>query len=181
MARAPGRLIAVAVAGAVALAGVAAGAGAVAAYDPVRALAGRYSHGFENGLIGGTRYRSEDIAEIVAVDSTHAYVRFELAFYNGHSCSLAGIAERQGDALVYRGPPDDAYVHGQPCTLTIRRRGAALVWDDADGTCRASCGARGSFINGDLPWASKRPIRYLPMLRRSVEYRDALAEWRGAR
>lgn len=164
-----------------ALAGVAAGAGAAAVYDPVRALAGRYRHSFENGLIGGVRYRSVDVAEIVPVVSSHAFVHFELAFYNGHSCSLAGIAAREGDALVYRGTPDDAYVHGQPCTLTVRRRGAALVWDDAEGSCKANCGARGSFIRGDLPWANRRSIRDLPRLRRSVEYREALAEWRTSR
>lgn len=175
MAGAAGRLVALA------LAATAIGAGAVAAYDPVRALAGRYSRGFDNGTVDGSRYRSEDVVEIVPVDRTHAYVRLELAFFNGHSCGEAVIAQRLGDALVYTGPRDDAYVHGRPCRLTIRRSGRSLIWDDAGGTCKASCGARGSFSNGRLPWASKRPIRYMARLKGSREYREALAAWRDRR
>jgi hypothetical protein len=159
----------------VALSGVAAGA----ATDPVTTLAGRYSRGFDNAMVSGERYRSEDIVEIVPVDRRHAYLRMELQFFNGHSCSLVGIAQRQGDALVYAGPPDDAFVHGKPCRLTVRRTGKALTWDDAGGTCRAHCGARGSLGDGDLPWASKRPIRYLARLKGSREYREAVAAWRA--
>lgn len=175
MAGSAGRLIVAA------LVAAASGAGAVIAGDPVQALAGRYSHGFANGLVDGSRYHSEDIAEIVPVDRTHAYVRFELQFFNGHRCSLAGIAARRGDTLVYNGSPENAFVHGRPCTLTIRRRGTVLAWADAGGTCKAQCGARGSFSNGDLPWSSKRPIRYLARLRGSTEYREALSEWRSDR
>lgn len=163
--------------GLIALAGVAAGAGA-AAVDPVRALAGRYSWHFENGDVTGATYGSDNVAEIVPVDPTHAYVRFELAFFNGHSCSLAGIAARQGDALVYRGLPDDTFGdEKRPCRLTIRRVGAKLTWDDG-GTCKGHCGERGSFSKGDMAWSSKRPIRYMARLKGSEEYRDALIEWR---
>ncbi|WP_419808816.1 hypothetical protein [Sphingomonas sp.] len=175
MAGATGRLIVIALACAVA------GAGAVAAYDPVQALAGRYGRGFANGMVDGSHYRSENIAEIVPVDAAHAYLRFDLQFYNGHSCGLAGIATRRGDALVYTGRPEDGWIDGRPCTLTVRRQGTTLVWDDANGTCKAECGARGSFSNGALPWSSKRPIRYLARLKRSVEYREAIAEWREQR
>ena len=167
--------------GLIALAGVAAGAGAATAVDPVRALAGRYSWHFQNGDVTGATYGSDDVAEIVPVDATHAYVRFALNFYNGHSCSLAGIAARQGDALVYRGLPDDIFGdNAQPCRLTIRRVGAKLTWDDG-GTCKGHCGARGSFLNGNMAWSSKRPIRYMARLKGSEEYRNALVEWRTGR
>lgn len=163
---------------ALALAGTATGAGVAAALDPITALAGRYGAHFQNGDISGATYGSDDVAEIVPVDPAHAYVRFELAFFNGHTCNLAGVAERQGDALVYRGLPDDTFGDdGRPCRLTIRHQGAKLTWTD-NGTCKGHCGARGSFLNGDLPWASKRPIRYLARLRGSEEYRNALTEWR---
>lgn len=160
-----------------ALVGVAAGAGTATAVDPVQVLAGRYSWHFQNGDISGATYASDDVAEVVPVDATHAYVRFDLAFFNGHSCTLAGIAARQGDALVYRGLPDDSFGNGRPCRLTIRRVGAKLTWDDA-GTCKGHCGERGSFSHGDMAWSSKRPIRYLAKLKGSKEYRDALIEWR---
>ena len=75
--------------------------------SPVTAFAGRYSHHFENGLIGGSTYGSDHVVEIVPVDRRHAYVRAELQFYNGHSCSLAGVAASHGATLVYRGLAND--------------------------------------------------------------------------
>lgn len=164
----------------IAIAGFAVGAGA-AAGDPVRALAGRYGWHFRNGDIFGGTYDSEDVVEIVPVDATHAYVRFDLAFFNGHSCWLAGIATRRGDALVYQGLPDDTFGNEtRPCRLAIRRIGAKLTWDDG-GTCQGHCGARGSFSHGDVAWSSKRPIRYMARLKGSEEYRDALIEWRAGK
>ena len=141
------------------------------------ALAGRYSHHFLNGAVDGSSYFSDDVAEIVPVDASHAYVRFALNFYNGHECALAGVAAAQGDRLVYTAPADTSYPGAPRCTLTIRHAGGKLAWDDG-GSCKSYCGARGSFGDGDLPWASRRPITYLPRLRASREYRDALTEWR---
>jgi hypothetical protein len=152
-----------------------------AAPSPVTALAGRYSHHFRNGLVDGTVYFSDDVVEIVPVDASHAYVRAELQFYNGHMCSLAGVAAADGDALVYRAPVDEVSSgNAGPCTLTLRRTGARLGWDDG-GSCSGYCGARGSFHGGSLPWSSKRPISYLRRLRASSEYRDALSEWRSGK
>lgn len=156
---------------ALAVAGIAA-----APSSPVTALAGRYSAHFKNGLISGERYFSDDVAEIVPVDASHAYVRFALQFANGHSCSLAGVAKAKGDSLVYVEPAGKMYGDVR-CTLTIARHGAKLAWDDNEGSCRTYCGARGSFIHDDLPWSSKRAITYLPRLKASRQYRDALTEW----
>lgn len=157
------------------LAGAAIGAAAV---GPVQALAGRYSSHDPNGDVSGAKYYTDDVAEIVPVDATHAYVRFELNFFNGHSCSLAGVAEQRGDTLVYQGLPDDTFGDDKrPCRLTIRHTGGKLGWDD-DGTCKGHCGARGSFYRGELAWRSRRPITYLSRLKGSTEYRDALVEWR---
>jgi len=171
MARKAGRLIA--------LAAVAAGSAAAGADTPVSALAGRYSQGFANGMVDGTKYRSENIVEVVAVDASHAYVRLDLEFYNGHSCHVAGIAQATGAALTYV-EPVDARSDDSRCRLTMRRSGAKLTWDDA-GTCKDYCGARGSYTKGELPWASKRPIRYLARLKGSTEYRKAMTEWRTGR
>ncbi|MGI4733354.1 MAG: hypothetical protein ACRYFW_16660 [Janthinobacterium lividum] len=164
------------------LAGLIVGAGAAALAapapsTPVAALAGRYSHHFTDRLVDGTAYPADDVAEIVPINATHAYVRFALDFANGHSCSLAGIAAASGDALVYVEPADKAVEGVGRCTLAIRRDGDRLAWTDG-GSCAAYCGARGTFRTGDLPWASHRPISYLARLRTSREYRDALTEWR---
>lgn len=149
---------------------------AAAADAPVQALAVRYSSHFRNGLVDGSGYWSDNVVEVVPVDATHAYVRFDLQFYNGHSCTLAGVAEAKGSTLVYVEPADKVLTDSR-CTLTIQRQGAKLHWND-EGSCKAYCGARGSFLNDDLPWASKRPISYLPRLKGSSEYRTALTEWR---
>ena len=147
-----------------------------AAPSPVTELAGRYSSHFKNGFVTGEKYESDDILEIVPVDATHAYFRFDLQFYNGHSCSLQGIAHAVGNTLAYREAPTG--VDEKRCTLTIARKGAKLGWDDGDDTCRAYCGARGSFSEGSLPWSSKRPITYMARLKGSSEYKSALAEWK---
>lgn len=145
--------------------------------DPVDALAGRYSSHFRNGLVDGTSYWSDDILEIVPVDAAHAYVRVETNFFNGHMCSLNGVAAAEGNTLVYRDPaPADAY--SPKCVLTVRRAGAMLSFDDGDGGCKRYCGARGGFGDMHLPWASRRPITYLGRLKASSQYRDALSRWR---
>jgi len=149
---------------------------ATGASSPVTTLAGRYSSHFQNGLVDGSTYWSDDVVEIVPVSADAAYVRAELQFYNGHSCSIAGVAKAQGDALVYRAPvtpdPDDH------CVLTVRRKGTSLLIDDGDNSCKSYCGARGSLGDQTLPWRSKRPITYMARLKTSSTYRDALTEWR---
>lgn len=147
--------------------------------SPVSQLAGRYSHRFANGLVTGERYTSEDVVEIVPVDANHAYVRMELQFFNGHSCSLAGITRAEGKALVYHEPASASPIQDAQCVLTLKRDGAKLRWSDGEGSCRSHCGARGGMSDGDLPWTSRRPITYLKRLRGSTEYRDAIDAWHG--
>ena len=151
---------------------------ATAASSPVAALAGRYSRHFENAFVSGETYASDDVVEIVPIDAAHAYVRFALNFANGHTCRLAGVAATEGRQLVYRELADRADRAGRDrCALTVRRDGSHLRWDDG-GSCEAYCGARGRFLDGDLAWSSRRAIRYLPRLKASSAYRNALTEWR---
>lgn len=145
------------------------------ATDPVQTLAGRYYRQFPNSTVQGESYTGEDIVEIVPVTPRAAYVRLSLDFFNGHICGIYGVATVEGDALVYHDPRDPEQA-GPPCTLTLRRTGDKIAWNDA-GSCRSYCGARGS-LNGDLPFARKRPIRYLPRLKASRQYREAIEEWR---
>ena len=145
--------------------------------DPSEALAGRYYRQFPNGNVDGDKYTGEDIVEIVPVASGAAYVRIQLDFFNGHQCNIYGIARSENDALVYR-DPSPTY-DGRPCALTVKRAGRSLSIDDEEGTCHYShCGARGSFSGVELPYSSKRPIRYMPRLKASDQYRLALDEWR---
>jgi len=134
-------------------AGTAAGAGAgVTAFD----FAGRYTHTFRNGVVSGERYLTTNELMIVATGRNRAYFNFDLSFFNGHVCSLSGIARLEGQALVYREVarlPEDP-----PCVLRIWRRGARLRWNADNNSCRTYCGARGSFTDGGMRWSSRRPI-----------------------
>ena len=155
-------------------------AAAPVVYNPVAAMAGRYSQHFRNGTVEGERYWSDDVVEIVPVDTRHAYVRVVTNFFNGHVCSLSGIAQAEGEALVYRDlAPADSI--GRRCVLTFRHAGRNLGFDDGDGGCKAYCGLRGGFNQSTLPWASKRPITYMARLKSSKVYRDALTEWKTGR
>ncbi|MFL5034807.1 MAG: hypothetical protein ACJ8EC_07280, partial [Microvirga sp.] len=68
---------------------------ALAAEAPVDIgkLEGVYRRSFRNGDISGAKFTSTDVLEILAVEKGRAYFRTELNFFNGHLCSLAGIAE----------------------------------------------------------------------------------------
>jgi hypothetical protein len=143
--------------------------------DPTEQFAGRYYEQFPEGTIDGDKYTGENIVEIVPVAPRAAYIRVHLDFYNGHACSIYGVAQARGTELLY----DDKGAFGDHCVLTVRRSGSSLSLDDHGGTCKAYCGARGSLSNVQLPYASKRPIGYLDRLKRSSEYQHAIATWRA--
>ena len=112
-------------------------------------------------MVDGSKFWSDDVVEIVPVDAAHAYFRAELAFYNGHSCSIAGVAKAVGNKLVYR-EKQASYDGGPTCRLTITTKGKSLLLDDGDGSCQSYCGARGSLSGFDfIPLSSKRPIGYM--------------------
>ncbi|HEY1606469.1 MAG TPA: hypothetical protein VGF77_12825 [Allosphingosinicella sp.] len=155
-------------------AGLAAAATGPAAFDPGR-IAGRYGHHFRNGLVDGSHYWSDDVLEIVRLDPRRAYVRAELQYYNGHQCSISGIAHAEGGGLVYREREPNADGH---CVLRIGETKAGVRLVD-DHSCQDHCGARGSLNGIDFDRRSRRPIAYMDRLKRSSDYRDALAEERG--
>ncbi|HYN46920.1 MAG TPA: hypothetical protein VES64_09535 [Allosphingosinicella sp.] len=135
-------------------AGAAVGAAAApSAYD----LAGRYTHRFENGDISGARFTSTDTVLIVAVGRRRAYVDLHLNFFNGHECSIGGMAGLEDGRLVLRDPQARGH-DGAPCMLSIWRDGARLRWTDGDGSCRSNCGARGSLSDGAMRWSSRRAV-----------------------
>ena len=154
---------------------------AAAPSSPIASLVGRYSKHFQNGLVDGSKFWSDDVVEIVPVDATHAYFRADLAFYNGHSCSIAGIAKTVGNKLVYR-EKRPMYDGGPTCRLTITTKGKSLLLDDGDGACQTYCGARGTLSGFDsIPLSSKRPISYMARLKGSSQYKDAIDAWKSGK
>jgi len=142
---------------------------------PLDALVGVYRHSFPDALVTGETYTGEDILEIVKISPNTAYVRAHLDFFNGHTCGLFGVADLEGDSLVYRDPTEPPAGHGR-CVLTFSVTPDKLVFDDGEGTCQSYCGARGSFHGAAFSRASRRAIRYLPRLLNSNEYKAALKE-----
>jgi hypothetical protein len=138
-------------------------------------IEGVYKHRFQNGLVTGEKYQSEDVVEIVRYDDTRIYVRAELQFFNGHECSISGIARYDGGRFAYDEPPSDP--GAQACHFQIGVDGKAIRFGDADGVCRAShCGARGGLDGYTIARDSKRRIRYMDRLKNSNEYRQAVSE-----
>lgn len=160
--------------GLMAVASPARGAEQVASRD-VAALEGAYRVRFSNASASGQRYVSENVLEIVPHDARSAYVRVRLEFFNGHTCTLWGIARVAEGKLVYQqqGSRDEG-----ACQVEVMLKGGDVVLDDVlapDGahTCRSHCGARGS-MSGKWPYATRRPIRYMKRLLESREYRAAV-------
>lgn len=141
--------------------------------------AGVYKHRFQNGDVQGDAYQSEDILELVPLSPRTAYFRIHTEFFNGHECNLSGVADLMADALTYFGPAN-ADAQGHPCTLKFRATEAGLTMEDVTGACQlSSCGARGSYGDGtEVEWrfTMRRPIRYMPRLKASHEFADAMKE-----
>lgn len=136
-------------------------------------LAGVYKHRFQNELVTGEKYTSEDIMEIVKVAPDRAYLRLALQFANAHTCSFWGIARVSGESLIHRSTGRS----GEGCELGLRVQDGKLILDDKDGRCRAyGCGARGTFAGTWFPLTGRRDIRYMDRLKASSEFKEALDE-----
>ncbi len=155
--------------------------------DPVKQFAGRFSKHFPNSDIDGHRYWSDNVVEIVPVSTNAAYFRIHLEFYNGHACSLSGVAQASGSGLRYQTviPVYDFSSRGMKngqCVLQISKQDNHLLLKelDPDMGCKYNyCGTRGEFDGVTLPWKSHRSISYMQKLKTSNEYRDALKRWQN--
>src|SRR5215213_4635932 len=137
----------------------------LAALSPALALAaeaavdigkieGVYRRSFRNGDISGAKFTSTDVLEILAVDKGRAYFRTELNFFNGHLCSLSGIADADKGALVYR---DDSGGPDHTCVLRLVPGGGRIQFEDVGGLCaKESCGARGWYNESSFKNAARR-------------------------
>lgn len=152
------------------------GAGAAMATDITTQWSGVYKFRFQNALVSGETYESENVLEVVPLDAQSAYVRAHLEFANLHSCSLYVVMNVEGDRLVYREPNPPA--HRGQCIVTLNRVNGEMIIDETEESeCGAAhCGARGSLRDQRLPVSSQRRIRYMERLRASVQYDLAMRE-----
>jgi hypothetical protein len=165
------KLLAVTIAAAV----VALSAPALGADGPIDTLAGVYKTQFKNGNISGDKYDSEDILEIVKVSPTAAYVRTHLEFFNGHVCNIQGVADVEDGALVYRAREKN--VQGNLCVLGVRLVRGRVTLQDQEGHCAiGTCGNRGMYNGTTFDLKRKRPIRYMEVLIKSEQYKDAVKD-----
>ena len=158
-----------------------------AADDLATSIEGVYKRRFMNAINAGAdrpaeRYLAEDVVEIVRQDADHVYLRAYLEFANGHTCSVWGIAGREGEDFVYRQQTMPAPGEA-PCTLKVNVQPGKIVLDDRDAagtaTCRAKCGARGTLSGYAVERKARRPIRYMNRLQESRQYREAVSEYQG--
>ena len=159
----------------------------LAADDLAGSIEGVYKRRFMNAINAGAdrpaeRYLAEDVVEIVRQDPDHVYLRAYLEFASGHTCSVWGIAAREGGEFVYRQPGVPAQGEA-PCTLKLSVQPGKIVLDDRDAagiaTCRAKCGARGTLSGYAVERKARRPIRYMNRLQESRQYREAVSEFQG--
>jgi len=149
------------------------GSAAFAAELDIDRLAGLYTYGFMNGNIEGHKYWSDDVLEIVKLSPNTAYINIRLEFFNGHQCSLSGVAEAAGPSLVYSDPKNQ-------CELHLDVADGKITFEDKDGHCRdQSCGMRGMYTGEKFKLSSRRPITYMPKLLASFQYLEAIKEYQA--
>jgi hypothetical protein len=140
-------------------------------------VAGVYKDRFQNSLVDGSKFTSENILEIVKTSPDEAYFNTHLEFYNGHECELSGLAHVERDALVYRSQLPDTKGESE---FRIRLTPKTVRFEDPDGNYRANyCGERGGFDGIEFKLSARRPIRYMKRLLASDDYKEAIAEAKG--
>ena len=130
------------------------------AAEPMADLAGYYARTWQSGDVGGGKYDVTDEVVIEPVDATHARISFALNFFNGHTCELDGVAELQGNKLVFTDPAEGW--QGKSCKLEIWRQGKDLRWTDRNFGCHSYCGMRGTFTNMKMALKYRKPLSARP-------------------
>ena len=138
-------------------------------------VAGVYKNRFKNSTVNDEDYESEDILEIVPINKTAAYVRMELDFFNGHSCSLSTVFEYEGKG-EFIAFADDVRAPGDGCTLKMEVGDKVLRFFDISkgvNDCKIHCGARGSLDEVEFSRSKKRRIRYMSRLTNGRHFKSA--------
>lgn len=151
-------------------------------------IEGVYKHRFSNRIIipgkPDEKYEAEDIVEVVRHDDEHIYVHAALTFDNGHHCGFHGIAAYENGLFVYH-DPNPKLSDKQACMLTIAVKGETLTLSDratpkGPSTCETLCGARGSLGDYVIAVSKKTKISYLPKLKATKQYRQAVKAYEEA-
>jgi hypothetical protein len=100
----------------------------------LRKIAGVYKTRFPDGFVTGETYQGENILEIVQVSKTTVYFRIHIDAYNGHMCSVSGLAKTEADNLVFRSTTD--YADSGPCVLTFGNDGTNITLHDPHSACK---------------------------------------------
>ena len=140
----------------------------------ISALQGVYKDRFDNQMVDGEKYKSEDIFEFVGVRGNAAYIKLHLEFVNGHECNLAGIARQQADkSFLFQ----DSEIENS-CGLQIKFDPNDIHFsDDEQDNCGKFCGARGGFSGAGFSRKSRRDIKYMKVILNSAEYKEAVENY----
>lgn len=138
-------------------------------------IPGVYKVRFNNGLADGSKFKSENILEIVPLTADTAYVRMELQFFNGHQGGIYGVATLAPSpdrTLTYDGSTS---ANGK-CIISFQIKKDKIV-TEADYSKWPECsyyhGARGHLSGAEFPLANRRPIKYLERLKKSRQFKEA--------
>lgn len=151
-------------------------------------IEGVYKHRFINRIIvpgkPDEKYEAEDVVEVVRHDDRHIYVHAALTLDNGHHCGFHGIAGYENGVFVYH-DPNPHLSDKQACVVTIAARGETLTLTDratpnGPSTCQSLCGARGSLGDYAIAASKKSPIDYMPKLKATKQYRQAVKAYQEA-
>ena len=140
----------------------------------VEGFEGFYRYRFNNRLMDGTPYQSENRLTVLKLSANSAYFLTHLDWANGHTCDLSGVAELDptGAALVYRKPS----LEDKVCVFRISRGKDRLVFSDDDGACRIiSCGSRGMLATVEFKFKDRSVVK-ADRIRKSSEFTSTMAE-----
>jgi hypothetical protein len=141
----------------------------------IQKLEGVYKNRFQNSDIDGNKYQSENVFEFVHVSDVAAYIKVHLQFFNGHSCSISGIAEyKQSGELIFQDPDIE-----NSCALSISQNKEQIKFEDRGGNCHKFCGARGGLGGVVFNLNQKRKIRYMPTILKSNDYQTAISSYQA--
>lgn len=139
---------------------------------------GVYKERFETGTVNSNKkYMVENILEIVKFDDHSVYFKSKLNFFNGHQCFVYGIADYENGSFIYKAS-NTRFSDAEKCVLKINLEQNKISFDDVNGVCRAhSCGSRGGYAGANFSYNAKRPIRYMDVILKSSNYKDAVDEF----
>jgi hypothetical protein len=109
------------------------------------AIKGSYHHSFPNSDVDGDHFTSADTLEIAPLPQHTIRFSADLQFYNGHECSINGVAKfAKAGFFVFQSKDKNSGPLG--CVLEIiPAKGGVRLADPTGGCKMISCGERGGY------------------------------------